>query len=90
MRTWCKNRDLDFLWPQDWLPQEPGLENASILTFGYHAHYAKKEQVSLAITDFANDLLFRLKYDDIGFGDVPIIVVAHSLGGLVFKKARMC
>ena len=89
LRTWCKNRDLDFLWPRDWLPQEPGLENARILTFGYHANFAKKEQVSLAIADFANDLLFRLKYDGSNLGNVPIVVVAHSLGGLVFKKARM-
>lgn len=88
MRTWCKTRDLESLWPQNWLPQEPELANARILTFGYHSHFAaKKQQASLTINDFANDLLFRLKYDDSSLGDVPVIIVAHSLGGLVFKKA---
>jgi predicted alpha/beta hydrolase family esterase len=43
----------------------------------------------LTINDFANDLLFRLKYDNENL-EVPIIIVAHSLGGLVFKKSCRC
>lgn len=91
LRTWCKNRDLEFLWPKKWLSEEPDLSTARILTFGYNANFAaKKEQASLSISDFANDLLFHMKYDDDGdakMGEVPIIIVAHSMGGLVFKKA---
>lgn len=93
LRTWCKNRDLEFLWPKRWLPEEPDLSTARILTFGYNANYAsKKGRASLTIADFANDLLFRMKYnhDSNGkMGQVPIIIVAHSMGGLVFKKACM-
>ncbi|ORY70909.1 uncharacterized protein BCR38DRAFT_331954, partial [Pseudomassariella vexata] len=91
MRTWCKNRDLDLLWPKHWLPEETDLSTARILTFGYHAHFStKKQQASLNIGEFANDLLFRMKYGEDGkdkMGQVPIIIVAHSMGGLVFKKA---
>lgn len=91
MRTWCSNRDLENLWPQLWLPEEVELSTARILTFGYNAHFSsKKEQASLTIGDFANDLLFRMKYGENGperLGQVPLIVVAHSMGGLVFKKA---
>ncbi|KAJ5961036.1 Eisosome protein 1 [Penicillium vulpinum] len=91
LRTWCKNRDLEFLWPKKWLAEEPDMSTARILTFGYNANFAaKKEQASLSIGDFANDLLFHMKYDDDGddkMGEVPIIIVAHSMGGLVFKKA---
>lgn len=91
LRTWCRNRDLENLWPQLWLPSEPGLSTARILTFGYNAHFSsKKEHASLTIGDFANDLLFRMKYGESGperLGQVPLIVVAHSMGGLVFKKA---
>ncbi|KAJ5162891.1 Eisosome protein 1 [Penicillium coprophilum] len=91
LRTWCKNRDLEFLWPKNWLPEESDLSTARILTFGYNANFAaKKEQASLSINDFANDLLFHMKYDNDGddkMGEVPIIIVAHSMGGLVFKKA---
>ncbi|KUI70190.1 Vegetative incompatibility protein HET-E-1 [Cytospora mali] len=67
------------------------MSTARILTYGYHAHFSsKKEQTSLTINDFANDLLFRLKYDEDTeerVGQVPIIFVAHSMGGLVFKRA---
>ncbi|KAI1410400.1 hypothetical protein F5Y13DRAFT_202173 [Hypoxylon sp. FL1857] len=91
LRTWCRNRDLENLWPQLWLPEEPDLSGARILTFGYNAHFSsKKEHASLTIGDFANDLLFRMKYGENGpdrLGQVPLIVVAHSMGGLVFKKA---
>ncbi|KAK9418708.1 putative GPI inositol-deacylase [Seiridium unicorne] len=91
LRTWCHGRDLDNLWPRLWLPDEDGFSSARILTYGYNAHFSsKKEQASLAIGDFANDLLFRMKYGESGperLGQVPIVIVAHSMGGLVFKKA---
>ena len=91
LRTWCYNRDLRFLWPQLWLPQESELVSARILSYGYNAHFSKTgEQASLAIGDFASDMLFRMRYAESGphrLGQVPVIVVAHSMGGLVFKKA---
>jgi WD40 repeat protein/pimeloyl-ACP methyl ester carboxylesterase len=89
LRSWCRDRDLDNLWPQLWLPHE--LPTARILTFGYNTHFAsKKEQASSTIGDFATDLLFRMKYGENTperLGQVPIVVVAHSMGGLVFKNA---
>jgi hypothetical protein len=82
---------LGLLWPKKWLSEEPDLSTARILTFGYNANFAaKKEQASLTIGDFASDLLYHMKYNDEGndkMGEVPIIIVAHSMGGLVFKKA---
>ncbi|CAJ2506600.1 Uu.00g077860.m01.CDS01 [Anthostomella pinea] len=91
LQTWCHGRDLDNLWPERWLPFEAGFETARIITYGYNAHFSStKDQASLAIGDFANDLLFRMKYEELGkhrLGEVPIIFVVHSMGGLVFKKA---
>lgn len=91
VRTWCRNRDPDFFWPKSWLPHEQGLSSARILTYGYNAHFAStKGSSSQTIGDFATDLLFRMKYGDAdidSLGDAPIIVVAHSMGGLVFKRA---
>ncbi|KAK5663972.1 hypothetical protein OQA88_184 [Cercophora sp. LCS_1] len=88
-RTWCYGRDLDYLWPQLWLPQE--LPTARILTFGYNADFSSRKDKSVSsITDFARDLLYCMKYGENTherLGQVPIVVIAHSMGGLVFKKA---
>ncbi|KAL8801074.1 MAG: hypothetical protein Q9182_004713 [Xanthomendoza sp. 2 TL-2023] len=64
------------------------------MSFGYNAHFASsgRENV-LNIADFAKDLLFGMKYglneesEELAIGKVPIIFVAHSMGGLVVKKA---
>ncbi|KAH8167533.1 hypothetical protein CIB48_g731 [Xylaria polymorpha] len=92
LRTWCRDRELEFLWPKRWLPQEADLSTARILTFGYNANFSdRKQQAVLSINDFAADLLYSMKYSSGEGGDkmgqVPIIIVAHSMGGLVTKKA---
>ncbi|KAI0205358.1 hypothetical protein F4808DRAFT_411405 [Astrocystis sublimbata] len=92
LRTWCKNRELEYLWPQKWLSQETDFAPARILTFGYNANFsARKQQCVLGINDFAADLLYCMKYSfsEVGdkMGEVPIVIVAHSMGGLVTKKA---
>lgn len=94
-KTWCKDRDLSMFWPKEWLPYEQGMEAVRIMSYGYNAHFssrANKDSV-LNISDFAKDLLFYLKFtieDQKGsqpVGHVPIVFVAHSMGGLVVKKA---
>ncbi len=91
LRTWCHGRDLDNLWPKLWLTEE--LPTARILTFGYNAAFSSREEkTTCTIGDFATDLLFRMKHGESSqaperLGQVPIVVVAHSMGGLVFKKA---
>ncbi len=94
--TWSKNRDLQLFWPLEWLPYEPELTSARIMTFGYNSHFSsvshRKENI-LNISDFAKDLLFSLKFATgegerrLDIGSVPIIFVAHSMGGLIVKKA---
>jgi hypothetical protein len=83
------------LWPKRWLPEEADLSTTRILTFGYNAHFsARRQHAALTINDFAADLLYSMKYSSVErdqkMGQVPIIVVAHSMGGLVFKKACKC
>lgn len=94
--TWSRNRDLHLFWPLEWLPYEPELSSARIMTFGYNSHFSsvshKKENI-LNISDFAKDLLFNMKFTKgegerrLDIGTVPIIFVAHSMGGLIVKKA---
>lgn len=59
--SWSWNRDISYFWPQ-WLPLEPGLENARILTFGYNAHFMSQTKDVFNISDFAKDLLVQMKF----------------------------
>ncbi|KAK2798728.1 hypothetical protein FQN50_008766 [Emmonsiellopsis sp. PD_5] len=92
--TWAYNRDEDLFWPEVWLPTEPDICTARILSYGYNAYFASQGPNSIAgISDFAKQLLFDMKFgkddssEDLGVGQRPIIFVVHSMGGLVFKKA---
>lgn len=61
--TWAKGRDLNYFWPQRWLPYEPGRGNARILSFGYNANFAAAGPAPITgIADFAKDLLHSMKY----------------------------
>lgn len=93
--TWCKHHDPSLFWPQLWLPQEPHIKQARILSFGYNANYGVGARSSSNIIDFAKELLYEMRFgrddngEDLGIGKVPIMFVAHSMGGLVVKKAYL-
>ncbi|KAJ5778279.1 hypothetical protein N7520_001525 [Penicillium odoratum] len=74
-------------WPKILLP--PKL-NARILMYGYDAHVARKSVVSSnRLINHAQNLLGDLTADRscCNASSRPLIFVAHSLGGLVCKKA---
>ncbi|RFU31703.1 hypothetical protein B7463_g4630, partial [Scytalidium lignicola] len=93
MKTWTYGPQLENFWPRDWLPNEPGLESTRIWTFGYDSDWLSlKSPTVTSIFDFADMLLFYLKYairesQENSIGEVPLIFVAHSMGGLVVKEA---
>jgi hypothetical protein len=75
--TWSYNRDPELLWPKMWLPLEPDICTARILTFGYNAHFLSTGPNSVSgISDFAKSLLFDLKFgkddssEELGIGKV--------------------
>lgn len=94
LKTWSKDHNPELFWPGLWLPFETDLERARIFTFGYNANFRPNEAKSVSnITDFAKELLFELQFgktqegDTFGIGKMPLIFVAHSMGGLLAKKA---
>ena len=96
-KTWTKDLDDPALfWPQAWLPLEPDIGSARVLTFGYDANFVPGTPRSIyGVGDFAKELLFDMKFakdsngEDLDIASVPIIIVAHSMGGLVAKKAYL-
>ncbi len=93
-KTWSKNHDPNLFWPQLWLPLEPDIGRARIFSFGYNASFRGGAAKSISnIADFAKELLFDMKFgrdeqgEDLEIGKVPIMFIAHSMGGLVVKKA---
>lgn len=91
-KTWCWERNLDYFWPL-WLADEDELSSYRIFTFGYNSNF-KGACTNLNIVDFAKDLLFQMLTftgesggDHSRIGRRAIFFVAHSMGGLVVKKA---
>ncbi|TPX16279.1 uncharacterized protein E0L32_003928 [Thyridium curvatum] len=93
-KTWSKHADPELFWPLTFLPLEPDLCLARILTFGYNADFRKAGNLNTSVLDFAKDLLFDLKYardeqgDALDMEKVPLIFVVHSMGGLITKEVR--
>lgn len=74
--TWSKYKNPELFWPLTFLPLEPDVCLARILTFGYNANFRKGGNAGTSVLDFAKDLLFDLKYakdeqmDDLEMGNV--------------------
>lgn len=86
-RTWTADGQ-SIPWPQALLP--PKLDRARILTYGYDAYVVRKSVASSnRLIDHATNLLVDLASDrDLcNATSRALIFVAHSLGGLVCKRA---
>ncbi|KAH8889031.1 NACHT and WD domain protein [Thozetella sp. PMI_491] len=88
-KTWRKGNDPWLFWPQRWLPMEPDLYNASIHSFGYESDWGSKQRSILNIHDFGTALYEEMKSSPLlrDKSNRPIVLLGHSMGGLVIKKA---
>ncbi|KAI9690719.1 MAG: hypothetical protein M1820_009871 [Bogoriella megaspora] len=92
-KTWSWHRNVDNFWPT-WLTQHEEFATWRIFSFGYNSNW-KGGPTNLNVSDFAKELLLQmLTFTEDGsaataMGNAPIIFVAHSMGGLVVKKAYL-
>jgi hypothetical protein len=74
----------DKLWLRDFLPSQ--LPGARVLLFGYNSNVAFETSIA-GVREQAVNLLNRLAYKREDAEERPIIFVAHSLGGIIVKRA---
>jgi pimeloyl-ACP methyl ester carboxylesterase len=80
--TWRLSSDPDLLWPQ-WLAQD--IQGLVVWTVGYEAAISRWRGAAMHLTDRATNVLERLIAErKLQCGE--IILVGHSLGGLLIKQ----
>ncbi|KAL2280910.1 hypothetical protein FJTKL_12218 [Diaporthe vaccinii] len=86
-KTWSKTPHSAHYWPKEWLPAEPRFKNVRIHAFGYNAAWKERQASMLTIHDFGQALLADVRNSPaLCRGETPIVLVGHSMGGLVIKK----
>ena len=76
-------------WPKEWLPEHPDFEHARIHTYGYPSDWMLRRENPSSIRDFGSGLLEAMINNSELRQDrtTKIILVAHSMGGLVVKNS---
>ncbi|KAK9424355.1 putative DUF676 domain-containing protein [Seiridium unicorne] len=90
IKTWSKEGNPLAYWPKAWLPQEVGMQHANIYAYGYESGslLGGSTDPALNIATLWESLLNDLKTTtELDGKETPLILIGHSLGGLVMKKA---
>ena len=88
-KTWSFSPDPAHYWPKEWLPGDPDFKHVRIHTFGYHSDWGETKGSNFNIHDFGQNLVEEIQSSPtIGRShEVPIVLIGHSMGGLVIKEA---
>ncbi|KAK1974128.1 hypothetical protein LZ30DRAFT_560493, partial [Colletotrichum cereale] len=88
-KTWSKSEDPLHFWPKEWLPRDPDFRHVRIHSFGYNSDWFQAHDTVLNVHDFGKSLLGALDDSPLIRRDatLPIVMIGHSMGGLVIKKA---
>lgn len=87
-KTWSKTGSVTDFWPQEWLPKDPAFKNVRIHSFGYDSDWAWGKDNCLNIHHFGKLLLGEMSISPyLSHADTQIVLIGHSMGGLVIKKA---
>jgi PGAP1-like protein len=89
-KTWSKTSSVAHYWPREWLPKDPVFSNVRVNSFGYNSDWVKGKDNCLDIHHFGKSFLGEMSTSPyLGDADTPIVLIGHSMGGLVIKKAYM-
>ena len=87
-KTWSKTNSVTHYWPQEWLPKDPAFKDVRVHSFGYDSDWVKGKENCLNIEHFGRSLLGELcTSPHLGDSQTKIVLLGHSMGGLVIKKA---
>jgi len=89
-KTWSKTNNLDHFWPKEWLPVDAKFKNVRVHSYGYNSDWGEKASSVLTIHDFGQALLadiFTSPHLNTTSEGTPLVMVGHSMGGVVIKKA---
>ncbi|KAJ5189674.1 hypothetical protein N7472_008688 [Penicillium cf. griseofulvum] len=87
-KTWTKSSVQSNFWPKEWLSRDPAFKNVRIHTYGYDSYYLKGKDDCLNVHHIGKLFLGAISTSPcIINSGTHIVVIGHSMGGLVMKKA---
>jgi len=89
-KTWSKTSSIAHYWPQEWLPKDAAFKSVRVHSFGYDSDWVKGKENCLNIHHIGKSLLGELSTSpSLSNANTSIVLIGHSMGGLVIKKAHM-
>lgn len=91
-KTWSKSENKAHFWPKEWLPVEPRFKNVRIHSFGYDSDWGDRKASQVTVHDLGQALLGDVANNPALNGrgnDSPLVMVGHSMGGVIIKKMLM-
>ncbi|KGO68203.1 hypothetical protein PITC_038700 [Penicillium italicum] len=87
-KTWSKSSLESHFWPKEWLSKDPAFKNVRIHSYGYDSYYLKGKEDCLNVHHIGKSFLGAISTSPyIVNSGTYLIVIGHSMGGLVMKKA---
>lgn len=89
-KTWSKTNSVSHYWPQEWIPKDPAFKDVRVHSYGYDSEWTKGNDNCLNIHHIGKSLLGELSTSPhVGDSSTALVLIGHSMGGLVIKKAYM-